>query len=227
MSESLNADVAQELTERHGGDRHKERWERLVEVIEVAVLAVVATTTAWSGYQAAKWSGREASLYQEATAYRFRAEAASTLGGLEITSDSALFTAWLQAEADGDAVLQHNLERRFTPDFRADFERWQQAGTDAAAEQDVGFSPDYRNNANVQEASRLNERSSALFVRGKAADTISDKYVRNTVLLATILFLVAIAQRLPSRGLRIGVNIAICVLLGYVVIATLTLPKIV
>ena len=45
------------------------------------------------------------------------------------------------------------------------------------------------------------------------------------MLLATVLFLVAIAQRFRKRGLRFGVNgVAFCMLV-YVVGSTATLPR--
>lgn len=226
MTETVNTDVAQELSDRKGSAGHQQRWERIAEVVEVLFLAVVATATAWSGYQAAKWDGREASLYQDATAYRFRADAASNLGGLELVSDSALFTGWLQARAGHQDALAQEFVRRFTPDFRKDFEDWLATdGTDAAAAQDIDFMPDYQLNPNVREAARLNARSSAAFIEGRKADSIADKYVRNTVLLATVLFLVALAQRFDKQGLRIGVNVGAFLMLVYVIGSTITLPR--
>lgn len=226
MADPVNADVAQELSERQGASGHEQRWERIAEIIEVLFLAVVATTTAWSGFQAAKWDGRESALYQGATLDRFRAEEASTRGGLELVSDSALFTGWLQARSSGDRALAQELEQRFTPDFRADFDAWRAAGqTGSAGEQDIDFMPDYDRNPSVREAARLNDQSSARFLEGRAADAVADKYVRNTVLLATVLFLIAIAQRFPGRGFRIGVNAGAFVLLTYVVVSTATLPR--
>lgn len=226
MTETVNTDVAQELSDRNEGKAHKQRWEQVAEVVEVLFLAVVATATAWSGYQAAKWDGRESALYEDATRDRFRAEAASTLGGLELVSDSALFTSWLQARAEHHGELAQEFVTRFTPDFRADFDAWLKGGgTGAAAAEDVDFLPDFQRNPNVREAARLNERSAASFVEGKKADAIADKYVRNTVLLATVLFLVALAQRFEQRGLRIGVNAAAFIMLVYVVGSTVTLPR--
>lgn len=219
MTETVNADVAKELSDTDDA-RHKERWERIAEIVEVLFLAIVATTTAWSGYQAAKWDGRESELYQAATRDRFLAESASTLGGLELVSDSALFTAWLQARADHDLALQHEFEGRFTSDFREDFAAW----IDGSG-QDVRFMPGYDRNPHVEEAAKLNARSAAAFAKGKAADDVADKYVRNTVLLATVLFLVAIAQRFDRRGLRFGVNAASFVLLVYVIGSTAILPR--
>ena len=226
MTESVNTDVAHELSAGNEGKGHQQRWERIAEIVEVLFLAVVATATAWSGYQAAKWDGRESALYQAATLDRFQAEAASTLGGLELVSDSALFTGWLQARAANDAALARELEQRFTPDFRRDFDAWRTTdGTGSAAGQDIGFMPDYDRNPHVQQAASLNEQSATTFIKGREADAIADKYVRNTVLLATVLFLVALAQRFDKRGLRIGVNAGAFLMLVYVVGSTATLPR--
>jgi hypothetical protein len=85
--------------------------------------------------------------------------------------------------------------------------------------------PGYDRNPHVEEAARLNAQSAAAFAKGKDADVVADKYVRNTVLLATVLFLVALAQRFDRRGLRIGVNAGAFVMLVYVVGSTATLPR--
>jgi hypothetical protein len=55
LTETVNTDVAQELSDRKEAGGHQQRWEGIAEVVEVLFLAVVATATAWSGYQAAKW----------------------------------------------------------------------------------------------------------------------------------------------------------------------------
>jgi hypothetical protein len=119
--------------------------------------------------------------------------------------------------------LAAELVRRFTPDFRNDFRAWLADG--GATEREVGFMPDLDRNPHVREAAELNARSSATYALGKEADDIADKYVRNTVLLATVLFLVAIAQRFRKRGLRFAVNGVAFLMLVYVVGSTATLPR--
>ena len=83
-----------------------------IEIVEVAVLALVAIATAWSGYQATQWGGSQALLYGQASTTRFAADAASTRGGQFLVADSSMFTAWLQARATGDTQLQAVLVRR-------------------------------------------------------------------------------------------------------------------
>src|SRR3954471_10160934 len=110
MPEGMNVEISHKLSEQAEEKREEEDKERekrkthletLVEIAEVAVLAIVAIATAWSGYQAARWDGQQSLLYGHATADRFRADAASTYGGQELSADASMFTAYLQAHSAG------------------------------------------------------------------------------------------------------------------------------
>jgi hypothetical protein len=60
MPEGMNVEISHQLTEQEEEkEKRKARWEVVVEIIEVAVLAIVAIATAWSGYQAARWDGQQ------------------------------------------------------------------------------------------------------------------------------------------------------------------------
>ena len=108
MPESMNVECPRKLGEQEHEETTKRRdhWETFVGVIEVFVLAVVAVATAWGGYQATKWDGRQSLLYGQASSHRFQADAASTFGGQELTGDVAIFNAWLQAHAANDTQLE-------------------------------------------------------------------------------------------------------------------------
>ena len=51
----------------------------------------------------------------------------------------------------------------------------------------------------LEKAAALNDQASALFAEGTAARETANKYVRDTVLFATVLFLIAVAQRFKER----------------------------
>jgi len=55
--------------------------ERWLEVIAAIMLGVVAVSTAWSGYQGARWGGVQTIKYSEATARRVESTRAETLAG--------------------------------------------------------------------------------------------------------------------------------------------------
>jgi Tfp pilus assembly protein PilE len=79
---SSQAVAAGENAAREKDSRRKRRWETLVEVVEVLVLAILAVATSYRGYVAARWDGRQALLYGHASTDRFRAGAASPLPGV-------------------------------------------------------------------------------------------------------------------------------------------------
>src|SRR6516225_713414 len=124
MAENMTTEISHKLGEHDERATPRERWETVIEVIEVLVLAVVAVATAWTGFQATRWDGRQAYLYGRASAYRFEADAASTYGGQQLSADAGIFTAWLEAHSAGNTALQSQFERRFTPDFANAFDAW-------------------------------------------------------------------------------------------------------
>ncbi len=225
MPENLTAEISHKLGETEQQRKH-ERWETLIEVIEVLVLAVVAVATAWTGFQATKWDGRQAYLYGRASSYRFEADAASTYGGQELSADAGIFTAWLEAHSAGNTKLQTQYERRFTPDFATAFDAWLATDpfTNAKAPPGPSAMPQYRN-PYFAKATALNNKAAAAFDEGTDARETGDKYVRDTVLFASVLFLVALAQRLKVRIARIGLNVVAFGMLVFVLTSVLTLPR--
>lgn len=226
MPEGMNVHVAHKLSEQERTERAKRRWQEVVEVLEVLALAIAAVATAWSGYQAARGDGHQSVLYAESSRARFQADAAATLGGQQLAADASMFTAWLQARVADDRQLQAALVRRFTPEYRSAFEAWLKTEpfTDPAAPPGPGYMPQYRN-PQLEQAERLNARAADAFEEGTAARETADRYVRVTVLFALVLFLVALAQRFRTRGVRIGANaVAVCLLL-YGLYTVSTLPR--
>jgi hypothetical protein len=234
MPEGHNVEISHQLTERkeaaegqrRPAEARKSGWEAAVEVMEVAVLAVVAIATAWSGYQAARWDGQQSVRYGNATTDRFQADAAATKAGQELSADASVFTAYLQAHSAGNGKLQAVYVHRFTPDYRAAFSAWLQTDPFAnpAAPAGPGYMPQYRN-PSMDSANRLNALAAATFSEGTTAGDNADRYVRDTVLFASVLFLVAIAQRFKVRSVRTATTTVALALAAYTTAAMLTLPR--
>lgn len=228
MPEGANIEIAHSLSERgdEHASEHRERWHRVLEVIEVIALAVVAIATAWSGFQAAKWDGRQSLLYGHATASRFAADAASTHAGQELSADVGIFTAWLQAHSAGNTELETLYAKRMTPDYRVAFDAWLVTDpfNNPSALPGPAAMPEYKN-PHAAKATRLNDRASVAFGRGTEARETADKYVRNTVLLAMVLFLVAIASRFKDRAMRAAALTIGVVVLVYALASVVSLPR--
>jgi len=224
----MNVEVAHGLTEQDEHEEHESanpRWVKTLEIIEVFVLAIVAIATAWSGYQATKWDGQQSLLYGHSSRDRFEADAASTFGGQLLSADASFFTAWLQAHSTKDTTLEALYVRRFSPDYRAAFNAWLATDpfTNPKAPAGPGLMPQYHNPYFAQAAS-LNAQASATFDEGSSARETGDKYVRDTVLLASVLFLVALSQRLKVRAARAGLTVFSFAMLVFVVISVVLLP---
>jgi hypothetical protein len=85
--------------------------------------------------------------------------------------------------------------------------------------------PEYHN-AQSELAATLNEQADTAFEAGTAARETADRYVRQTVLLATVLFLVAIAQRFRFRGVRIAATVLAAGLMVVALAGVVSLPRI-
>jgi hypothetical protein len=215
-----------EVEEKHGA-AHRSRWLEMLEILEAIVLALVAITTAWSGYQAARWDGRQDELYENSTKLRVESEGAQNRGGQEQIYDASSVAEWLKASASQDKKLVSVFERRFRPEFRPAFEAWQKTDplNNPNAPPGPMMMPQYRN-ADLENAAKLSKEASALFAEGTKARETSDDYVRATVLLATVLLLVAISQRFRTHLVRVALASLALVLLCLPLWRVLHLPRI-
>jgi len=219
-----NIEIAHHLTE------HKASTEsvghEILEIVEALILAIVAITTAWSGYQAALWTGHQTELYGQASKLRVEAEGAATYANQERLYNSSTVVEWLKAEAHGDKKLADLFERRLLPEFRPSFEAWK--NTDPINNPNAPPGPQsmtaYRS-SKTEEAAKLNDQATEVFEQGTRDRQLSDQYVRVTVTLATVLLLMAISQRFKTRGVRLALLVVATLLLCIPVFHILTLPR--
>ena len=180
----------------------QQAWEKVVEVLEVAVLAIVAMATAFSGYQGTQWGGEQARLYGLASSTRFEAEAASTLSAARSSSPTRRSSRRGSGRTEaGDRQLESMLERRFTPSTQTRFETgWRPTRSPirmlrrGPAAMPGVLEP-------LDDEGRETERPGVPVLRCRhGRRETANKYVRLTVLFASVLFLVAVAQRFRLRG---------------------------
>jgi hypothetical protein len=198
-----------------------------IEIIEAVILALVAVATAWSGYQAAQWAGKRAEKYAEASRIRVTAEGLATLAGQERIYDSDTFNSWLAAKLDGKEEAASFFERRFRDEYRSAFTAWLATDPFKNAQAPPGpiFMPDYHN-AKHEQFLGLSNRAAEVADQGVKSGETGDKYVRITVLLATVLLITAIGQRFRVKAARVVFMILACLLLCLPVLQLLMLPRI-
>jgi hypothetical protein len=214
VPEGLTAEVAKELAADRG---HSRARAEMIEIVEAVALAAVAIATAWSGYQAARWDGRQAELFGLSAKYRLVATQAATRGGQQRLYDTMTFNFWLSAHASGNTHEAAMFLKRFRAEYRPAFAAWLATHPFVNPHAPAGpiVMPQYHN-AQEARSTVYEARASAAFDRGNDARENGDKYVRNTVLLATVLFLIAVAQRFKVRNVRLSL---IGVALGLLAVA--------
>jgi hypothetical protein len=219
-----NIEIAHHLTEHT--ESSQSLGHEILEFAEALVLAVVAISTAWSGYQAALWTGHQAELYGQASKMRVQAEGVATYANQERLYNASTVVEWLKAEAHGEKKLADLFERRFLPEFRPAFEAWKK--TDPLNNPNAPPGPqsmeEYRS-SKTEEAAKLNDHATEVFEQGTRDRQLSDQYVRITVTLATVLLLMAISQRFKTRSVRLGLLVIAALLLCFPVYHVLTLPR--
>ena len=226
MAEDMNLEVAHKLTEREQPIEGNRRWEDVIEILGVLMLAVAAVATAWGSFQAAKGDGRQSILYAEAGVDRVQATTVAIAGQQRLASDASTFNQWLAAKRTNDAQLQAMLVRRFSPEYRTAFDAWLKTApfTTPSAPPGPAYMPEYRN-PQLEQAKHLNEEAAATEAEGTHARETAEKYIGATVLFALVLFLVAVGQRFRILGVRIGAIAIAVVLLGYALYEVATLPR--
>lgn len=203
------AEVAKEISEhaehsKHSGG-HTSRHDRRISIIEAGLLAIVALTAAWSGYASAQWSTESRLTVAQASTARNAANAADLEGLQYRVGDALTFNAWFNAHVAHDATDEEVAIRRMRPNFQTVFRAWLATDPDHNVNAPAGpqAMPEYKEPQEVQ-AKALKAKGERLFKEGSDQGEDGDNYVRITVYLATVLFLVGISTQFPIPAARYG-----------------------
>src|SRR5215204_646537 len=225
----VHAHAHHAITERFddsGGESGRPaRSERLLELGAVVLLALTTLATAWSGYQAARWSGEQSQSYARASTARIESQKQSTAAGQLRIDDLLVFDGWLEARVAGNRKLAAIYERRFRPALMPAFRAWlaQRPFVQPPAIPGPLYMPQYKQ-AQVAHAAALDAEADAHFKEGTDAKTNGDRYILSTVFFAAVLFFAGISLRVDWLRLRIAVLGMGCVMLLGGVGFVLSLP---
>jgi hypothetical protein len=211
-----------EEAEAGAGGEHRDRW---LSVAEALVLSLVAVLAAYSGFAAAKW-GTEASVsLAKASALRTKANRADLEAIVTRTLDSVSFNAWFTAFSAGNVRAEQLAVKRLRPGYRPAFDAW--LATDPAHNPNAPPGPAYMPQYVIPQqlaSTAYDKRADEAFAKGSAAGATGDKYVRDTVFLATVLFLVGISGHFKIRPARLGLIGVGVLILAFAVVQLLGLP---
>ncbi len=214
-----------EHKEHAGQGEERARRGSHISIIEAVLLSIVALLAAWSGYAAAKWSTESRVGLAGASTARTKANRAN-LDSIEVRNfDSSTFEAWFSAYTVHNRQAMTLAVRRFRPAFRVAFDAWRatKPETNPNAPRGPTYMPQYRQ-PGLAKSKALDKQADASFAAGESAGETSDKYVRATVFLASVLFLVGISTQFPIRRIRYALVAVGALLLLFSVVQLTQLP---
>lgn len=200
-------EVGKEIAEhrKHSGVHEVTGHDRVITIVEALLLAVVAVLAAWSGYASAQWGTESSLTLARASATRTEANRADTQAMEDRNLDSSSFDAWFTAYVDEDEDAMRIAEKRMRPEYLVAFQAWRETNpeTNPDAPKGPAYMDEYEQ-PKLDEAHELDEKADELYEEGAEAGGTADDYVRTTVFLASVLFLVGISGHFRVRIARIG-----------------------
>lgn len=200
----------------------------IVEHVAVALLAITAVLTAWSGFEASKWSGEMSISFSRASTQRIEASREATTAEAARAVDLQVFGIWLEATSERNGELAEFARERFTDHFAVAFEDW--LATRPLRSPDAPRSPfamDSYVPPGRAEAQEADARADAYFADALADNQRGDNYTLLTVLFALVLFFGALSNRFGSERKSWTILVGAGVLLVVGVAFLIAFPKII
>jgi hypothetical protein len=210
MPEGLSPiEVGKELHEHtkepheHAGSAGGSRHSRTVQVGEALLLSLVTIAAAWSGYAAARWGTESRIQIAQAATLRNLASRADLAALSTRNFDSSTFNTWFTAFTLDNPQKQAVAERRFRPEFKVAFDAWMATDPFHNPQAPPGptYMPQYQL-ADQAKAEALDREAEAKSAAGDHAGLVGDDYIRITVFLAAVLFLVGIGSTFKLHTIR-------------------------
>ncbi|MEA3338198.1 MAG: hypothetical protein U9R25_20105 [Chloroflexota bacterium] len=176
------------------------RFDRWIEFLSAAVLALATIATAWSAYQSTLWGGDEAAA-RAASGAAIIKSAQYAGAAVQIRSFQAtLFVEWASAISQDNSELEDFLFQRFPPALKTATDAW--IATEPLENPDAPSSPFVMPEYQLEEnalAAQWNAEAAVKLEQANVADEVSDRYVLLTVLFASVLFFGGVAGKFQSQ----------------------------
>jgi hypothetical protein len=222
------SEVGKEISEhlKEIVEREESRHDRIISIVEAVLLATVALLAAYSGYASAKWSTESRLRLAQASTARTQAENAQFSAIETRNFNSSTFEAWFNGYVADDTQKMEVAERRSRPEFLAAFNAW--LATDPLNNPNARPGPTYMlryQEPELTRAENLPQDADRLYNERSRAGTNGDDYVRASVYLATVLFLVGISGHFRVASARYGLIAVGSIILFFTVSQLIVLAK--
>lgn len=200
--------------------RRSDRLRRWIDLLSSALMAAATIATAWSAYQSALWNSDYGSHKSQATTATIRVAKLSNLAMQRTSVHVNLFVHWVSAVNAGDTRKADFLFVRFPEPLRAAASAWRRTNplTNPDAPATPFDMPEYvlseRSEADRWEAIAASESEAA-----ETASEISNRYLRFTIIFASVLFFAGISGKFGWQAIDVAVLVlgALTLLVGVIV----------
>lgn len=196
------------------------------ELIAILLLSVTAILTAWTGFQASKWSGAMSISFSQASTNRIEAARMESTANRKLSVQVSLFTQWLQAYQAGDTELTEFLQARFPEPLATVFPSW--LDTRPLKDPDAPATPFDMEEYVIPEsvdARAADATADRKFHQALRNNQRGDNYTVLTIGFASVLFFAALSERMRRRSAQWAL---LCIGgVGFVILAVIlmTFPK--
>ncbi len=200
-------------------------YDRWIEFLAAAVLALATIATAWSAYQSTLWGGDEAAARAASNAATIKASQYAGEAVQVRSFQAMLFVDWASAISTEDKKLEDFLYQRFPPALKTATDAW--LATKPLTNPDAPSSPFVMPEYNLEQndlAKQWEATAQSELEKANTADEISDRYVLLTVLFASVLFFGGIAGKFQSQIIDMAMLVASLVIFVIGLAILITFP---
>jgi hypothetical protein len=191
-------------------------WKHNVEIASVLLLSFATILTAWSAYQATRWSGVQSRAYKDVSIHRIDSGREFTRAAQQYSLDGILFAQLVEAYASDDQELvAFYRERVMRETFVPILDAW--IATDPLNNENAPRNPLYDEAYRQQllaASLALEAQAESRYLDASEAHENVDSYVLTTVAFAVVFFFAGTSPKFESVRLqRILLSMASIVLL--------------
>jgi len=198
---------------------------RAIQIVEALLLAVVTIAAAWCGFAAAQYGTDSRIAFAEAGQLRTDADSL-LLTALEVQNlNQSTFNSWWTAYLLDDEAGMAFARETFRPELQEAFDEWFSGGGVENPNADSPFDLESYERPVVELGQEKMAEADRLQAEGIEQGITGDKYVRITVFLAGILFLVGISSQFTIRRVRYALITVSGVMLVVSISQMLILPN--
>jgi hypothetical protein len=219
----MNADSAITTSNDAAKALRAQRIRQWIDLLSALLLAAATISTAWSGYQSARWGGEQSRHAAQTLTAIVRAGKYADLAEQKTGLQISMFGQWAAAVGVGNDALADFLFARFPEPLKSATTAWRATNplTNSAAPATPFAMPEYVLAEN-SEAERWEEIAATESAKAESAGEISDHYLVFTIIFATVFFFGGISGKFNWQLIDLAVLVlgALALISGIIVLIT-------